>query len=124
LQGGDQQLIRLLGIKAFLTLRKTNPAKVLLQDAEKQDGESLELDFLRATLFGLEANFPEARSALEAINRKCPSKPQVLIRLIQVCEQMRDYSAAVGYLKHALRMISNSVELEAKRQRYQGLGLW
>lgn len=124
LQRNDQKLIRLLGIKAFLTLRKTNSAKDLIQDAEKQDGESLELDFLRATLFGLEANFPEARAALESINRKCPNKPQALIRLIQVCEQMRDYSAAIGYLKHALRVINNSVELEAKRQRYQGLGLW
>ena len=123
-QGNDQHLIRLLGIKTFLTLRKINPAKNLIQDAENQDGESLELDFLRATLFGLEANFAEARKALEAINRKSPSKPHVLIRLIQVCEQMRDYSAAVGYLKHALRVIHNSVELEAKRERYQGLGLW
>ncbi|MNP34485.1 hypothetical protein D3C76_1277740 [compost metagenome] len=114
----------MLGIKAFLTLRKTNPAKALIEEAERLDGESLELDFLRATLFGLEANFSEAREALEVINRKCPSKPQVLIRLIQVCEQMRDYSAAAGYLKHALRIINNSVELESKRQFYQGLGLW
>ena len=117
-------LIGICRSQLFLTLRKTNPAKDLIQDAEKQDGESLELDFLRATLFGLEANFPDARSALEAINRKCPSKPQVLVRLIQVCEQMRDYPAAVGYLRHALRVINNSMELEAKRQRYQGLGLW
>ena len=98
--------------------------KNLIQDSENQGGESLELDFLRATLFGLEADFPGARSALEVINRKCPSKPQVLIRLIQVCEQMRDYSAAVGYLKHALRVVSNSAELNAKRQRYQEIGLW
>lgn len=123
LQGNDQQMIRLLGIKTFLTLRKTNLAKNLIQDAEKQDGYSLELDFLRATLFGLEANFPQARETLETINRKCPSKSQVLIRLIQVCEQMRDYSAAVGYLKHALRVLDKSEELEAKRQRYQVLGL-
>lgn len=122
--GNDQQSIRLLGIKAFLKLGKTDVAKKLIQDAMKLDGESVELDLLRATCFGLDACFPEAREALEAINRKCPSKPQVLIRLIQVCEQMRDYSAAVGYLKHALRVVSNSPELDAKRQRYQGLGLW
>lgn len=114
----------MLGIKAFLTLRKTNPAKDLIQEAERLDGESLELDFLRATLFGLEANFSEAREALEVINRKCPSKPQFLIRLIQVCEQMRDYSAAAGYLNNALRVITNSPELEAKRQQYQKFGLW
>lgn len=108
----------------MLTLRKINPARDLIQDAEEQDGESLDLDFLRATLFGLEANFPAAREALETINRKCPSKSQVLTRLIQVCEQMRDYPAAVGYLKHALRITNSPVELEAKRQRYQGLGFW
>jgi len=123
LQGSDQQLIRLLGIKAFLTLRKTNPANELIQDAVRQDGESLELDFLRATLFGLEANFDEARDALEAINRKSPGMPQVLLRLIQVCEQMRDYPAAAGYLKRALRIVHESAGLEAKRQRYEELGL-
>lgn len=124
LGGNDQKTIRLLGIKAFLRLRKTSHAKSLIQDSERQDGESLELDFLRATLFGMETNFSEARAALEAINKKCPGKPQVLIRLIQVCEQMRDYLAAVGYLKHAFRVNKNSTDLEAKRKRYQNMGLW
>lgn len=123
-EGDDVKAIRLLAIKAFLSLRKTDRVKVLLTEAKTCDGESLELDFLSATLFGLEADFPAAREALEAINRRSPSKTQVLIRLIQVCEQMRDYSAAVGYLKHALRVTKESTELEAKRQRYQELGLW
>ncbi len=78
--------------------------------------------FLLATLYGLEANFTAAREALEAINRKSPSKPQVLIRLIQVSEQMRDYAAAVGYLRHAMRIVKNSQELDFKRQRYQESG--
>lgn len=116
--------IRLLAIKTFLSLRKTDRAKLLLNEAQELDGESMELDFLRATVFGLDANFQAAREALEAINRKSPSKTQVLIRLIQVCEQMRDYPAAVGYLKHALRVNKDSMEFEAKRQRYQSLGLW
>lgn len=124
LRGQDQQSIRLIGIKAFLSLRKINIARGLIKDSETLESESLELDFLRATLFGLEANFSSAREALEAINRKSPSKPQVLTRLIQVCEQLRDYPAAVGYLKHALRVIGNSPELEIKRQQYQQLGLW
>ncbi len=124
IEGTDFKAIRLLAIKAFLTLRKTDRVKILLKEANALDGESLELDFLLATLFGLEANFPAARETLETINRKSPSKPQVLIRLIQVCEQMRDYSAAVGYLKHALRVTREAVELEAKRERYQELGLW
>ncbi len=124
IEGADFKAIRLLAIKTFLSLRKTDRVKVLLKEAIALDGESLELDFLLATLFGLEANFPAARETLETINRKSPSKPQVLIRLIQVCEQMRDYSASVGYLKHALRVTRESTELEAKRKRYQELGLW
>lgn len=124
LNGNDIKAIRVLAIKTFLSLRKIDRAKQLLEEASKLDGESLDLDFFSATLFGLDANYIEARKALEAINRKSPSKPQVLARLIQVCEQMRDYPAAVGYLKHALRVLKTSAELEAKRQRYQDLGLW
>jgi len=124
IEGADIKAIRLLAIKAFLSLRKTDRVKILLKEAIALDGESLELDFLLATLFGLEADFPAARETLETINRKSPSKPQVLIRLIQVCEQMRDYPASAGYLKHALRVTRESTELEAKRQRYQELGLW
>lgn len=116
--------IRLLAIKTFLSLRKTDRVKVLINEAQEIDGDSVELDFLQATLFGLEANFQAAREALEAINRKSPSKTQVLTRLIQVCEQMRDYPAAVGYLKHAMRVNKDSTELNAKRDQYQKLGLW
>lgn len=122
--GDDEKAIRLLGIRVFLSLRKIDRAKAILVEARKLDGESLELEFLQATLFGLEADFASARTSLETINRKSPSKPHVLARLIQVCEQMRDYPAAVGYLRHALRVIKESPELDAKRQRYQELGIW
>lgn len=117
-------VIRLLGIKAFLALRKINRAKAVLDEAMSLDGESLELDFLMATIYGLEANFLAARETLEKINRKSPSKPRVLTRLIQVCEQMRDYQAAVGYLRHALRFTQDFPELEEKQRRYKELGLW
>jgi serine/threonine-protein kinase len=124
IEGADIKAIRLLAIKAFLSLRKTDRVKILLKEAIALDGESLELDFLLATLFGLEADFPAARETLETINRKSPSKPQVLIRLIQVCEQMRDYPASVGYLKHALRMCPSMPEFLEKRNYYQQIGLW
>ena len=124
LQGDNEKAIRILGIKVFLSLRKTDRTKVVLAEARSIDGESLQLDFFNATVFGLEADFPSARTALENINRQSQSKPQVLTRLIQVCEQMRDYPAAAGYLRHALRIIKNSPELDAKRQRYQELGIW
>lgn len=124
IDGDDIKSVRLLAIKTFLSLRKTDRVKTLLTEAKKLDGESLELDFLLATLFGLEANFHAAREVLESINCRSPSKPHVLVRLIQVCEQMRDYQAATGYLKHSLRLIKESQELKNKRQRYQDLGLW
>lgn len=116
--------IRLLGIKTFLALRKVDCAKAILEDAMSLDGESLELEFLMATVYGLEANFSVARNTLENINRNSPAKLHVLTRLVQVCEQMRDYTAAAGYLRHALRISQSAPELEAKRQHYQELGLW
>lgn len=125
LGGGEEaKAIRLLAIKNFLSLRKIERVKSLLQESKQLDGESIEQNFLQATLFGLEADFPAARLALEEINRKAPGKPHVLIRLIQVCEQLRDYPAAAGYLKHALRVVRDSQELNMKRERYQNLGLW
>jgi eukaryotic-like serine/threonine-protein kinase len=123
-KGNEAKAIRLLAIKTFLSLRRVDLASQLLFDSKRLDGDSLERDFLQATLFGLEANFPEARQVLETINRKSPGRPPVLIHLIQVCEQMRDYAAAAGYLKHALRILNDSKELEAKKLRYQELGLW
>jgi serine/threonine protein kinase len=123
LAGVDVKAIRLLAIKVFLSLRRVDRAKILVAEARGFDGESLELDFLSASIFGLEANFYAAREILEKINRVSPSKPQVLSRLIQVCEQMRDYTAAAGYLRHTLRIVQDSPELNAKRQRYQEMGL-
>jgi eukaryotic-like serine/threonine-protein kinase len=123
-QDDNAKAIRVLGVKAFLSLRKVDRAKALLIDARNLDGESRELEFLLATVYGLEANFAAAREALEKINRRSPSNPHVLARLVQVCEQMRDYTAAAGYLRHALRIVREAPELEAKRKRYQELGLW
>lgn len=116
--------IRIIAIKTFLGLRKLERAKTILDEAIFLDGESLDLDFLEATIYGLEANFPIARNILEKINRTLPGKFYVLTRLIQVCEQMRDYPAAVGYLRHALRMCPNFPEFQAKRDLYQKINLW
>ncbi len=113
----------MLGIKVYLELRKTQCASDLIAEAEKLDDASLELAFLKANLFGLEAKYTEARDVLEGINKSSPGRPEILIRLIQVCEQLRDYAAAVGYLKFACRLIGESAELKEKRARYEALGL-
>jgi serine/threonine protein kinase len=123
-QGDNARTLRLLGIKALLSLRKIDDAMLILNKAQLLDGDSLELDFLLATIFGLQANFVLARETLESINRRSPSKPHVLFKLIQVCEQMRDYTAAAGYLRRTLRIVGDFPELEVKRQQYQDLGLW
>jgi serine/threonine protein kinase len=115
--------ILLLAIKTFLSLRNIERAASLITEAKAIDPESLDLEFLQATVYGLNANFHASREVLETINRKSPSKPQVLIRLIQVCEQMRDYPAAVGYLKHAMRVVKDSEELGRVHQKYMGMGL-
>jgi len=48
----------------------------------------------------------------------------VLRRLIQVCEQQRDYAAAAGYLRAALRRLPDDPALNARRDRYRALGAW
>jgi serine/threonine-protein kinase len=123
-EGRDAAAIRLLAIKVYLLWRNVEAARSVLQTARSRDGDSLELDFLEASLHGLDANFEAARSALERINRATPSRPEVLARLVQVCEQMRDFKAAQGYLKHALRVADDWPGLGAKRARYQNLGIW
>ncbi|MFM0265347.1 protein kinase domain-containing protein [Paraburkholderia sediminicola] len=116
--------IRMLAIKIYLLWRSLDKAKELLTIAEERDGGSLDLVFLEASLYGLDADFKAARAALERINRATPSRPEVLSRLVQVCEQMRDFAAAIGYLRHALRISGDAPALVAKRLRYQGLGMW
>ncbi|NLD94869.1 MAG: protein kinase [Fibrobacter sp.] len=115
--------IRILAVKMYLSLRELERARELLAVCRDVDGESLEHDFLRATIYGMEANFFAARKELENINRKAPGKSQILMRLIQVCEQMRDYEAASSYLRHALRFFGDDVEFTAKKGYYQNLGL-
>ncbi|MFP4063842.1 MAG: tetratricopeptide repeat protein [Halochromatium sp.] len=50
--------------------------------------------------------------------------PEVVLRLIQVCEQQRDYGSAAGYLRAALRRLPEHAALAEKRARYQALGAW
>lgn len=120
----DASAIRVLAIKVYLLWRDVNAARSVLLTARKKDGDSLELDFLEASLHGLDADFTAARAALERINRASPSRPEVLARLVQVCEQMRDFNAALGYLRHALRVSQDAPGLIEKRELYQGLGMW
>ena len=120
----DTATIRLLAIKTFMALHNSDMASSLIADAYQHQGRTYELDFLSASLAGLQADYQTARRTLEALNREQPGKPQVLSRLVQVCEQLRDYGAAAGYLRAALRIVKDSPALLGKRERYQQLGIW
>ena len=122
--GNDAAAIRVLAVKVYLLWRDVQSARHVLIIARQIDGNTLELDFLEASVHGLDADFQAARSALERINRTTPSRLEVLERLVQVCEQLRDFTAAIGYLKHALRVSKEAPGLVTKRDRYQAMGMW
>ena len=65
----------------------------------------------------------DARALLEKVNQATPMVIHVLTQLVQVCEQMRDYSAAVAYLKVALRVSPEDEVLLNKRELYGKLGV-
>ncbi len=124
LTGSDGSTIRLLGIKVFLRLRKLDVAQDLLRIAAENGESSLEHGLCEASLWGMEADYDQARTLLDDLNRQYPRNPDVLRRLIQVCEQQRDYQASAGFLRVALTVSPDDERLLAKRQRYEALGAW
>ncbi len=123
-QSEDAASARLLAIKVYLKRRITERAGKLIELAVKLDGTSYELKLLDASLSGLMADFEGAKRKLEALNIQRPKQPLLLKRLLHVCEQLRDYDAAAGYLRILLRLIRDDETLLAKRQQYIGLGVW
>ncbi|WP_216639379.1 hypothetical protein [Vibrio salilacus] len=49
---------------------------------------------------------------------------KILTRLLQVCEQLRDYNTSAGYLRALLRLVKSDEKLNQKRQQYERLGVW
>lgn len=124
LTGVDGAAIRLLGIKVFLRLRKLDVAQNLLRIAAENGESSLEHGLCEASIWGMEANYDQARTLLDDLNRRYPRNPDVLRRLIQVCEQQRDYQGSAGFLRVALKVTPDDKRLLAKRQRYAALRAW
>jgi eukaryotic-like serine/threonine-protein kinase len=122
--GADGAAVRLLAIKAALRLARYDYAARLLTLARELDEPTLEHGLCEASLAGLQADYAGARALLEALNRSHPRTTEVLRRLIQVCEQQRDYAAAAGYLRAALRRLPDDLSLNARRDRYRALGAW
>jgi serine/threonine-protein kinase len=116
--------IRELVVKVYMKLRKLDLAKQALSIAKKLGDRSFEMDMCEASIEAMQARYAEARNQLEALNREYPMHPMILRRLVLVCEQGRDYDAAAGYLRAALRVCRDDEKLQQKRQQYEVLGNW
>jgi serine/threonine protein kinase len=116
--------IRELSIKVFMKIRKLDKAHKLLALAKNQGDDSFELDMCEASIDAMEARYEDARAKMEAINRNNPMNAMVLKRLVLVCEQARDYDAAAGFLRVALKVCRDDEKLLRKRQQYETLGVW
>jgi serine/threonine-protein kinase len=116
--------IRELSIKVLMKIRKLDQASKLLQKAKGLGDNSFELDMCEASIDAMEAQYEKARSKLELMNRNNPMNSLVLNRLVLVCEQSRDYEAAAGYLRVAMKVCRSDEKLMRKRQQYETLGVW
>lgn len=118
------QAALILGVRAFILIRKLDFAKELLEEACLFEKSQDELVLLRASILGMEAKYAESRKLLEHLNQRQPGETQVLRRLVQVCEQLRDYRSAAGYLRACLRALHHDPQLMEKRALYEKMGLW
>lgn len=116
--------IRELAVKVFMKIRRLDRAQELLSIARNQGDDSFELSMCEASIDAMEARFSEARTKLEGLNRQYPMTVNVLQRLVLVCEQGRDYEAAAGFLRVALKIVKDDDKLIRKRQQYENLGVW
>jgi serine/threonine-protein kinase len=124
LDGDSGAGIRLQAIRVYLKLRDLDKASSLLEASRVKGEMGLEHGLCEASIAGMQANYENARALLEDLNRSFPRNIQVLSRLVQVCEQQRDYQASAGFLRVALKLSPNDEKLSEKRNRYQALGAW
>ncbi len=122
--GLDGARIRLLGTKVFMTIRELDRAVETLNAALEFGEQGFDLRLCDASIAGMRTHYREAREKLEQLNRDYPMNPHVIRRLVQVCEQERDYDGSAGYLRVALRVMPGDTVLLKKRQRYEVLGVW
>ncbi|CAH6846867.1 Non-specific serine/threonine protein kinase [Vibrio chagasii] len=120
----DIATARIVAIKAMLKWRNIDLAQELLSVAKQHTPNDFDVTLCSASLLGLNAKYPEARQELEELNRAFPRQNRILSRLIQVCEQLRDYSASAGYLRVLLKVVKSDEKLLQKRAQYERLGVW
>lgn len=120
----DINTVRIVAIKAMLKWRNIDLAAELLSVAQKYSPGDFDVTLCSASLLGLNTKYSEARQELESLNRAFPRQQRILSRLIQVCEQLRDYSASAGYLRVLLKVVKSDEKLLQKRAQYERLGVW
>ncbi|RLA54491.1 MAG: serine/threonine protein kinase [Gammaproteobacteria bacterium] len=116
--------IRELAVKVFMKIRRLDKAQEFLSISRKLGDESFELSMCEASIDAMEARFSQAREKLQQLNKMYPMTAPVLRRLVLVCEQDRDYDAAAGFLRVALKIVRDDEKLLRKRQQYENLGVW
>lgn len=115
---------RIVAIKAMLKWRNIELAEELLSIARKQSPDDYDISLCHASLLGMNAKYFDAKEELEKLNRVYPRQHRILSRLIQVCEQIRDYTSAAGYLRVLLKIVKTDETLLRKRVQYERLGVW
>jgi len=123
-KGDDEKEIRLLSIKAYLKMRNLSKADEIIKTCAEYNETTFEHRLCEASISGMKAEFDLARNQLESLNKEYPMKPQILTRLVQVCEQQRDYEHAAGFLRVSLKILQEDERLMKKRQQYEALGVW
>lgn len=120
----DVASARIVAIKAMLKWRNIDLAKELLDVARVNEPNNFDVSLCYASLLGLNAKYEEAKVELEKLNKVYPMQKKILTRLLQVCEQLRDYNTSAGYLRALLRLVKSDEKLNQKRQQYERLGVW
>jgi len=124
IKGDDAFQIRLLAVKTYMQLRQLEKAEQILQQSFDFKEQTLDHLLINASIRGLKADFEGAKKQLVLLNQENPKNPNILRKLVQVSEQLRDYSSASGYLRVLLKICGTDENLSQKRQQYEMLGVW
>ncbi|EKK7176081.1 TPA: hypothetical protein RG682_000998 [Vibrio alginolyticus] len=104
-------------------MRNFDLASDLIEIARINGADNFDVSLCYASLLGLNARYEEAKTELEKVNKLFPMQKKILTRLLQVCEQLRDYNTSAGYLRALLRLVKSDEKLNQKRQQYERLGV-
>ncbi|MFT6906674.1 MAG: serine/threonine protein kinase [Oleiphilaceae bacterium] len=119
----DISLARIIAIKAMLKWRNIDLAQEIIEVARQQESGNYDISLCYASLLGMNAKYEDAKVELEKLNRAYPRQKNILMRLLQVCEQLRDYNTSAGYLRVLLKLVKSDEKLNQKRQQYERLGI-